>query len=155
MLCWIFTIIISIAIAYQDFKAREISLILIVGYGTLSALRYIQENNLSLFLNNLFFTAGYLLFLLLFITIYFYLRRGKWINIIDAQIGVGDILLFICIGCCLEPLELLIFFTNCFIFSLICYGLFFRGKSVPLAGLSAVFYLMFYPIKLYLINFLP
>ena len=148
---WILLVAASIAIAYQDFKARSINLILIICYGILGGFRYTLETNFILFLNDLLFTGCYLLLVLLFITIYFYFKNGKLVNVIDSQIGIGDLLLFICIGGCLEPFMLINFFTTCFIFSLLCYLIFFKGRSVPLAGLSAIFYLMFYVVQLFLI----
>lgn len=154
LICWILLIALGSAIAYQDFKAREINLILLLGYGVLCSYRYIQETNYIQYFANLLFTGVYLLFIFLVLTVYFFIRKGKWINIIDSQIGAGDIILFICVGACLEPAMLINFFTACFIFSLGVYFIFFRGRTIPLAGLTAVFYLLFLPVQFYLTGIL-
>jgi len=152
-ICWILLVGLTVWIAYQDIKTREINLLSIVGYGILSCYKYSMEINLSQFFANLLFAGAYLLLILLVTTVFYRFRIGKWTNIIDSQIGLGDLLLFICVGGCLEPLVLLNFFTACFIFSLVSYFLFFKKKSVPLAGLTAIFYLMFYVVQLYLIDY--
>jgi Flp pilus assembly protein protease CpaA len=143
-LLWSLLILCSVIIAYQDFKDRLISLWLIFLFTAVNVGQYLYENSIYQFIENTIFCVCYFLITFLIIFLFYYLRTGKREKIMDSKIGWGDVLLFLSIGFCIEPVTMVYFFTVSFIIALGAYCLFFRSKSsIPLAGLLSSLYSVF------------
>lgn len=143
-LCWIVLILSGLAIIYQDLKTRLMSLWLILLFAIANITLYLLEYSVYQFIENTIFCLCYFLFSFLILLLFYFIKHKKIEKIIDSKIGWGDILVFIAIGICIEPLHLIFFFTCAFIFSIVVYFLFFRKKSsIPLAGLIILSYFIY------------
>jgi hypothetical protein len=137
-------------LSWQDFKARLISLWLIVLFAVANAVFYLSDNIFSGLVENTIFCIGYLLLLYVSLLLYFYLKNKKFEKLIDTQLGLGDVLVMLAIGLSLEPVAMIYFFSLALIISLLLSVLFFRKKqNIPLAGLVILNYLAFLFIKLF------
>ncbi len=129
-------------IAYEDFKFRAISWwwLPLLGIAlAVPALSHIQGKMLITYfsLNALFIIIQFII-----LTLYFSLKNGKLINILNQYLGIGDVLFFIIIGLFFAP----VLYITFFIFSLfITLAGFLVWKSttknnatIPLAGALAL-----------------
>jgi len=144
ILSWILIAGSSAGIAYQDFKTRWISLWLIISFSAINISQYLFFNSIDQFIENTIFCLCYFLFSFLILVLFYYLKSRKLENIIDKKIGWADVILFISIGCTLEPTVLIYFFTACFILSLLIQMTFLKkDRQVPLAGILSLLYLIY------------
>ncbi|MGL5892182.1 MAG: hypothetical protein ACRC3B_19970 [Bacteroidia bacterium] len=86
---------------------------------------------------------GFIGIQLLLLFIWFSLRERKWITLIDTHIGLGDILLLVCLAAAFSPVNFILFVVGGLIFSLILvliYRAINRNASplIPLAALLAI-----------------
>jgi hypothetical protein len=138
---WIFLILIllsSIAITYQDFKYRLISVWVIVVFAMVSVGDYLYLNGPYQLLENGIMLLLYILLSYLSLVLFYYLKTRSFVKLIDNKIGLGDILLIMIIGLCLEPMTMIVFFTLTFFLSVVLQIALIRNKSVPLAGIVAI-----------------
>lgn len=144
---FILLVIISIIIAYQDFNSRLINLWLILSWGILAVSLAIFDTSWCTFKINSLFTLSYLFTLACIIFLYTRIRFGKSEKIIGDKIGWGDVIVISMSCFCFEPQVLVFFFTCSMIISIGFYFLFFRGKTIPLAGLWCVFHATYLSIQ--------
>lgn len=140
----ILLILVLIVTARQDFRARAISWFLIPSLLILTIIQKIYAGNMELLwrfflLNNLF-----LIIQLGLVWIYFSLKNKKLVNIIDTQIGLGDILFFMAIAGLFSPLNFIVFYLVSLLlslFSTIVIKLWKKPEefSIPLAGYFSLF----------------
>lgn len=143
-LCWIVLILSGAAIVYQDFKFRLISLWLIIVFAVANIAQYLLMHSVYQLLENTIFCLAYFLFSFLVVLIFYYIKHKKFEKIIDSKIGWGDVFIFLALGVCIEPVNLIFFFTAAFIVSISVYFLFLRAKvSIPLAGLIIPIYIIY------------
>lgn len=131
----------GLSIIFQDFKARQIYLWLILLFIAASVTRFYSLNGLSSLIQNTIFFIVYFLFMFCVLMIYFFLKNKKITWLINTHIGWGDLLLFM-VGVTLSPGLMIYFFTFTFIIGILCW-IIYRGKwqTIPLAGLIALCYL--------------
>lgn len=142
--CWAGLVLSTVSIVYQDFKYRLISVFAIAGYGLSCVALFLITHSLQEWLENSIFCLAYFMFCYLILHLFYFLKTKRFQKIIDKKIGWGDILLFIIIGSCISPLELIYFFTASFLIALLFQILFQRkNKEIALAGLLAVCYAVF------------
>lgn len=144
-------LITSIVIIIQDFKERKISLIAILLFGALcftitylyQGFDILKENSLNSFL--------YILLLWLSLTAIISIKNRKLTQIIDNQIGLGDVFLLFFIGITFDALSMVVFFSASFIFSLALSLILIKNNnnSSPLAA----FLLIFYILVIFIFNF--
>ena len=140
----------SLAIAYQDFKTRLISIWLLIVFTVVNFTKYLNSHSIYQFLENTIFCLSYFLLCYLVLHLYFYLKTKKFQKLLDNKIGWGDVILFIAIGCCIEPIYIIYFFTISFILSLLTFILLFSNKkNIPMAGFLVLFYLIFQILLLF------
>lgn len=136
--------IFSFVIAFQDFKTRLISVWLIIGFTVLNITYYLIHHSVYQFIENVIFCLCYFLFSYLILILVFYLKTKRFEKLLDSKIGWGDVFIFIAIGCCIEPIYMIYFFTTCFIISLLAHLLFLQNKkNIPMAGFLVLFYFIF------------
>lgn len=132
------------AVIYQDFKTRLISLWLILVFAAANVTLYLLTHSVYQFIENSIFCICYFLFSFLILLLFYFIKHKKFEKIIDNKIGWGDVLVFISLGVCIEPVHLIFFFTGAFIFSIVFYFLFlWAKKNIPLAGLVILCYLIY------------
>jgi hypothetical protein len=148
--CRILLFVTSAFIAYQDFKTRLIHVWLVLLFSIINIVQYLFSNTYYQLAENTVFCISYFLFSYLVIQLFYFIKTRKLQKITDTKIGWGDILLLFSIGLCIEPVNLIFFFTVSFIVSLMVQLLFFKkDKNVPLAGMIAIcydFYLVLFTI---------
>lgn len=143
-LCWAGLVLSTGVIVYQDFKYRLISIYAIVGFGISCSGLFLLTHSLQNLLENSIFCAVYFLFCYLILHLFYFLKTKRFQKIIDKKIGWGDILLFLIIGSCISPVELIYFFTASFVIALL-FQIFFQRKNreIALAGIVAICYTVF------------
>lgn len=122
---------------YQDFKYREIHVLLIVGiFFVALGLVWITDKELLAFLRPFLFVVVVTAVLWSYISI----RQKKLINPFDHHIGLGDILFFAAITPLFDLHSYILFFISSMILA-ISFSLVFkeyvRQRLIPLAGILA------------------
>ena len=136
--------ITSIAIVFQDYKTRLIDLWLLLIYAVVNCLFYLQSSSIIQLFHNVLFCLSYFVLTYFVLLVYFYFKEKSFVNIINTKIGLGDLLVFLGIGCGLPAEVAVYFFTSGFILSLIFHTLFIgSSKSVPLAANFTLIYLLY------------
>lgn len=126
-----------IALIYEDFKYRAIHWTWVVLLLILVLVFY------PLKLNTLLFNTFILIVQLAGITLYFSIKKRQFVNIINKQLGVGDIVFFIPLLFLFSSLNLLTFFTISIFLSLAGYLIVTsiiqtNTHSIPLAGCMSI-----------------
>lgn len=143
-LLFILLSLVSFAIAYQDFKTRLISIWLLVAFAALNFTGYLIHHSIYQFLENTIFCLCYFLFSYLVLVLVFYFKTKKFEKLLNDKIGWGDVIIFISIGCCIEPINMIYFFTASFIIASSIHLLFLKAtKSIALAGFVVLCYFIF------------
>lgn len=93
---------------------------------------------------NLFFLA--LQFLL--VSLYFFLKKKKWVKLTGTQLGWGDILFLLTIAFYFSVLNFIFFYVSSLVVALVCWLIWRQvsvkpGRSIPLAGLQALVMIFF------------
>ena len=136
----ILILITLIYIAIQDFKEREIYLFLVVGLGVLLLIYRLQITYYKIFLLESLLNLSLIAVLVGTLSIYSKLRLKT--NLFKV-FGLGDLLFFIAISLGLATIPFFVLFVFSLVFSLIIFLALkkrLRFKTVPLAGLQAVFF---------------
>lgn len=138
------SVLVLLCIAVQDFRTRSISAWLLpaIVITLLLAMSGAAEWKLWLYRNSVINLA--LLFmqfgcLWLFVSA----RNKKWTNIINTQIGTGDVLLLACLAPFFSPVNFFVLYTFSIVFALTVTLLLNAGRArksddVPFAGFIAV-----------------
>lgn len=145
-----FTVLIlsSIIILYQDFKERQVSLWVLLIFGTvaISSVLYYRDQETLLYNG-----VGIILyggFIWLILKLYLFLKFKKNKTILDEQLGLADVLVIFFIGLTFNTVGMVFFFCFGFVFSLLIFVVYSYLKkdndrqSIPLAGLLVFFYVI-------------
>jgi hypothetical protein len=148
-------------IAFQDFRERQISwLLLPVLFISFSVKTYSEIGWEALF-SNLLFNIGFIVFQLLLLSLWISIKNRKLTNIIDTYLGLGDILFFAAICNAFTSFQFLVFYVVSIVITVIgflIYKLFSKNSSpeIPLAGSMAAVLIIFliffragYPLSFY------
>lgn len=139
----IFIVLVLAVLAWQDFRTRSISWwllpLLFIALGFSGQVHAGWPALGRYFAINLFF----LILQLALIWSWFVLRHRRLLNIIDRQIGLGDILFLLCISLAFSTINFLFFYTASLVLVLLftlAKRLFSstREELIPLAGAVAV-----------------
>lgn len=129
-------------LAFQDFKSRAISWILIpflfVLFGLKSLLQTGMNDTLQILVINLLF-IGVQMFLL---TLWMSIKNRRWISVFDSYLGWGDVLFFVAIALAFNPIEYVLFYVISIAITLtvsVFYLAYSKkvSKQIPLAGAMA------------------
>jgi hypothetical protein len=74
---------------------------------------------------------------------YFFWKEKKIPKLIDSKLGLADIIICLTIGVSFSFISLILFFTVAFVLSAIAGLIFFRNRTIPLAGILVILYLIF------------
>lgn len=143
----IIIVLLLLLIVWQDFKYRLISwpLIPLIFISFLAKGFFIKP--FAELTNYTVINACFIALQLAILTLYISLKNKKITNIINSQLGLGDILFFIAITIAFSPFNFILFYISGLIFSLLCYQLFLKiktsaTKEIPLAGLLSIVLIM-------------
>ncbi len=139
--------IISVAtlgiLSWQDFRSRRIAWWLLPILALTFFLASFQMNSASEIGIGFSLNITFLLIQFLFVWIWFSVKQRKFSQLIDSQIGLGDLLFMICIAFAFSPANFMIFYTIGMIVTLIVAIVvrLFRSNEkgeIPLAGALAI-----------------
>lgn len=131
-------LIVLLIVAYQDFKDREVTVLLFPLLLMLGIIMHYNTQYLEAFLLNLMMSFGLLSIILLLLLVYVKLIMKKKFN---EVIGLGDLLFFMVLAVSFPTITFVVLFCLSLLFSLTTY-LFLKsrfGKYIPLAGLQGLF----------------
>ncbi|MDB3887378.1 hypothetical protein N9344_00330 [bacterium] len=138
-----FIILIFLTVlTYQDFKSRSINWVLI----PILFLAFVVKGFLEISYQELFnhFVVNILIVIvnLLGVTILISLKEKKFTNIIDTQLGLGDVLFFVVLAVAFSPINFLIFYLGSVFITTLIYGIIMlKNKEqtfIPLAGAMSI-----------------
>ncbi len=132
------------AIIAQDFRERKVYLFLLIGLAIVMALFYYLKSDTLVYLSNISMNLTVLVVLMGILFLY---SKFKLKQTLSTALGLGDVLFFTVIAISFPVATFIIVFTCSLIFSLILYLLLkptLSKKSVPLAGLQALFFLLIF-----------
>jgi hypothetical protein len=137
-------VITTFLIAWQDFKERLVSLWVLLLYLLNNALQVFFRKGSQSLLENTIGTLCYFGICFLVLFVYYYLKEKRVPKIIDAKIGMADVLVLAAIGVSLPVIVLIPFFTIAFIISALAAMMVLKDKqAVPLAGMLVILYFIF------------
>lgn len=145
-------IALLLILAYQDFKDRSISSIALLVLFVLFSIQSILTNSLT--------QAGIYFGINLFIpfiqlaglTLYAAIKNKRFVNIIDTQIGLGDILFFVLLCTVFSPANFFPFYIGSLLVAVILFFILKKLKlsdtnEVPLAGVMSVMLIIVIAVK--------
>lgn len=150
----LFSIPFLLAVIYQDFKSRTISVFLpIIIFLLFFGVGFYQIRE-SIF-SNLLINFLFLLLQWILLKFYFYFRYRQFV-IADRFIGRGDFIFFIALTPAFSVINFLFLFVGALVFSLIN-GLIYilktkqlKSTEIPLAGLFAMYFLVIFLVNSFL-----
>ncbi len=145
-------IVLLLILARQDFKDRSISSMVLLTLFILFAIQSIQANSLAqagvYFFTNLFIPVIQLVGL----SIYAAIINKRFVNIIDTQIGLGDLLFFVLLCTVFSPINFFPFYIGSLLIALILFFLLkkinlIKTNEVPLAGIMSALLIVVLIVK--------
>ena len=156
LLFYFIFISILLLICIQDFKEREISwwtipVLLICSF-------FLESRSLNELFTDTIVNLIFIIINLLVITVYYSIKQGHFVNIINKQLGLGDVLFFV-VCCFIFSIPNFILYFLLSMVSSIFLGVLiqkiFKSAYVPLAGIMAsILVLLSLSAKLFSINFI-
>lgn len=129
-------LLILIIIAFQDFKERKITAILLPIILILSIIYQVKKYSIAQVIENSVVNLFVIVVQLLILTIVFSIKQKKIVYLYEEMLGWGDILFLPIICIFFAPITMLFFYTACLLIITIVY--YFSNKSsnktIPLAG---------------------
>jgi hypothetical protein len=143
ILITILSITVLAGIAFQDFRLRAIHWGWLPLLALLFAWQTVTANSWDILWQGTLLNISFVGLQWLVITLYFSLKEGRFVNIIDHYLGLGDLLFFVALTVAFSPFNFIVFFIVGLLFSLLTYGTYMRIKPsadqhIPLAGLMAL-----------------
>jgi hypothetical protein len=131
------TILLLTLMTYQDIKYRAITW---YAFPLLAVALFVldrQATALEILVNIGFVTFNYIS-----ATLIVSLRYGRLINLLEAHIGLGDILLLVCLAFYFPPINFFVFYFSSLLLISLGAGIYIKLKNppyftVPLAGLQS------------------
>ena len=143
----ILTMLVLLGITYEDVRYRLVRFVLYLILVTLVLIQRFQYVSLNEFLDYSGINLIYIVLLLAAISIYLYVKYGRFQNLM-LFFGVGDILLWIILACWFDTVEFIIFNSISLIVALLLHVVltkfsFYKAqKTVPLAGFQSLCFLV-------------
>jgi hypothetical protein len=133
--------IVLLLIVYYDFKYLSLPVYCLVIAVILGIIISLLNNGLVF----TFYFAGINCLLLCsqigLSIIYFSIREGKMVNILNSKLGAGDLIFFVILVFCFSPINFIIFSVVSGFLILLYYSLFSRVSIIPYAGWLSAFLL--------------
>lgn len=139
----ILALAVLVAIMYQDFRQRQVSIALFVAlFAILCIEAYTMQSNFMSLLKNFLLNAGFVFVQLGCIKVYFLLKNKKNTPVIDTYIGMGDVLFFFISCIAFSVGNFVMFYLISLITALIGAIAYMRIKNakdfeIPLAGIMS------------------
>ncbi len=151
----IITLIVLLIVFVQDMRSRSVHWVLFpILIALFTGLHFMQHELFTALWPPVLLNIVFLMFQLLVVSAYFSLKQRKLVNITITVLGWGDILFLLSICFYLSVLNFLFFY----VFSLIAVVFIWfswqliskeKNKNIPLAGLQALLFAIFFSFNLY------
>jgi len=140
-----YIVALLLVITYQDFKERAISWwllpLLMLGFVIVS----LKQNHWYQYLINCLINNAFCGFMFTIITTYFSVKHKSFVNIINNMLGIGDILFFVVLSFCFSHVHYIFFMiSSLFIASLFGFYFQYKKQTIPLAGIQAMVFILYY-----------
>jgi hypothetical protein len=144
MLSLFVTLVILLLMAVQDLRSRSIMLLLFFILSSLTIFSAVSHHSAEKVLITFFINSVFLSMHIMAIFIYLFVKHKRLVNPFREHLGIGDLLFWVAISPAFSPLNFVLGFLSSVLFA-IAVSLFLRygrtaDKTVPLAGLQALFY---------------
>jgi hypothetical protein len=129
---------VLIMISYYDFKYRAIPVYLILIAVIVSILFAVTRNGLPDVLKYSSVNTGIIVFQLSLTFAYLSAKKGRFINLFQSFLGLGDLCFFIVLIFCFSPINFIVFLIISGFVTIVCH---IRANSqtlIPLAGCQAL-----------------
>lgn len=143
MLCLFSTVVVLLLIFYEDMKSRTVRLFLFVLLSILLFYSSYNGKNLYTLLINIIFNVLYIILITSFGYLYTVLKKSG--VSFFSSIGLGDILLLLCLSVWFEPITFIVFNTVSLILALVIHlslkqaiASYSQFETVPLAGYQSL-----------------
>lgn len=135
-------ILVLAGIAFQDLRLRAIHWLWLPALAGLFLWDGLLHADLNIVLQNFGYNMAFLVLQFAVLTLWFSLKEGRFSNIVDRYLGLGDVLFFVAIALAFSVHNFIIVFTCALLFSLVSYLIYIlvkpnANKHIPLAGLMA------------------
>lgn len=138
-----------LAIAWEDFRSRTVRIYWFLGL--FAALLYLQiiGGSVAFTIEKYAINLLFILFILVVLHVYYAVKMGRWIWIMDKRMGWGDIVFLICIAGVWSLAGFVAFMVLSLLFSLIIFIALVKrhASTVPLAGLQSICFGIFYILE--------
>jgi hypothetical protein len=151
MLSLFVTLVILLLMTVQDLRSRSITLLLFFILGSLTIFSALSQQSVEKVLVTFVINSLFLLMHIMAIFIYLFVKHKRFVNPFRDHLGIGDLLFWVVISPAFSPLNFVLGFLSSLLFAIVV-SLFLRNsrtedKTVPLAGLQALFYAGFLMIN--------
>jgi hypothetical protein len=138
-----------LVLIYQDFKAREISVWILIGILICNVAIFLNSPNLKEIFHFFCINILFLLFLFLTLTIYISIKEKKLVLIADKHLGWGDIIFMFTLSLSFSTVNFIVYLVVSFVFTLVGYLILKLissnyKKEIPLAGFLAITLILLY-----------
>lgn len=132
------TILLLTLMTYQDIKYRAITW---YAFPLLAVALFVLDRQVTAL--EILVNIGFVTFNYISATLIVSLRYGRLINLLEAHIGLGDILLLVCLAFYFPPINFFAFYFSSLLLISLGAGIYIKLKNppnftVPLAGLQSV-----------------
>ena len=139
----IFLLVLLTVVVFQDLKQRQISWLLLPFLLSLFFIKGLFLNPIAELIHHILFNIGFVVLQILILTAYMSVKNKKLGNIINSQLGLGDILFFLVLCVAFSPVNFIIFYVAGLLFTLIVFVVYNQlikksEKEIPLAGAMAM-----------------
>ena len=138
------------AIAYQDFRQKEVSWYLFPLAFTVLVAKALLQIEVYEWIRYFGFNLLFITIQIFILFLFFATKNKKFVNIINLYIGIGDLLFFLLICAAFSPLLFGLYFVGSLILLTIIYGIIKISKDkkqkeiIPLAGGLSVSYILIF-----------
>jgi hypothetical protein len=125
-------------LAYYDFRYRALPVYMLVIALVFGILISVSKNGLSF---TLYFSAVNTILISLQLgltTLYFSIKTGKFVNIFNSYLGIGDLIFFLVVILCFSPVNFILFIISSGLITLLFYVPSREKVLIPLAGSQSV-----------------
>jgi len=137
-LLFLFLFVCLLIIAYQDFKYKSVSWLLFPVLLIISFFISVLQIKFNRLFISFFYNFSFITLQLIILTIYFSLKKKRFVSIINNFLGLGDVLFLIAVAFLFLPVNFILFNITGFFFTLLIFSFALFGKSthyrIPLAG---------------------
>lgn len=141
-------LIILLLLFIQDISSRSVYWFLFPVLIICLVIVRVQSQSLTELWQPVLINIGFVTLQLVILTLYFYFKNGRWINITDQLLGMGDVLFLLSIAFYLSVLNYLFFYITSLLI-ILSFWLVFQSLTakksdhIPLAGLQGLIFGVF------------